>query len=77
VNEWFYILIGIFGAIFGYIAYWLRIIWQRRDIVSWSIDFWTKAWEDQKVTVEEVLEFIEGLIDRLGLKDKVVIQKKT
>lgn len=76
MNEWLYAVIGVLGAIVGVIVHYAYILWQRRDVVSWSIDFWTKAWQDQKVTVEEVLEFIEGLVDKLGLKDKVIIQKK-
>jgi H+/Cl- antiporter ClcA len=76
MNEWLYILIGIFGAIFGYIAYWLRIIWQRRDIVSWSIDYWSKALADGKVTTGEILDFIEQLVDKFNLRDRVIIQKK-
>jgi len=76
LNEWLYVAAGVIGAVIGVIAHYAYIIWQRRDIIGWTINFWAKAWEDKKVTVDEVLQFVEGLIDRLGLRDKVIIQKK-
>jgi hypothetical protein len=76
LNEWLFVAAGVIGAVIGVIAHYAYIIWQRRDIISWTIDFWVRAWEDKKVTVDEVLQFVEGLIDRLGLRDKVVVQKK-
>ncbi|MCR6691511.1 MAG: hypothetical protein MRT15_03900 [archaeon YNP-LCB-003-016] len=77
MNEWLYAAIGILGAIIGVIVHYAYILWQRRDIISWTLDYWEKAWSDRKITVDEAIQFIEGLIDRLGLKDKVIFQRKT
>jgi hypothetical protein len=77
MNEWLYAAIGIFGAIIGVIVHYAYILWQRRDVVSWSIDFWSKALADGKITTGEVLDFIEQLIDKFNLRDKVIFQRKT
>ena len=66
----------VLGVIVGFILHWLYAVWSRRDIISWAINFWVKAVEDGKVTVDEVVGFIEGLIEKLGLKDRVVVQKR-
>jgi hypothetical protein len=75
MNEWLYAAIGIFGAIIGVIMHWGYILWQRRDIIGWTIDYWVKAWQDGKITVEEVMTFLNTLIEKLGLKDKIIVQK--
>jgi hypothetical protein len=77
MNEWLYAAIGILGAIVGVIVHYAYILWQRRDVVSWSIDFWSKALADGKITTGEVLDFIEQLIDKFNLRDKVIFQRKT
>jgi hypothetical protein len=76
LNEWLYAAIGIFGAIVGVILHYAYMLWQRRDIISWTIDYWEKAWSDQKITIDEILKFIEELVDKFNLRDKVIIQKK-
>jgi hypothetical protein len=75
MNEWLYAVIGVLGAIIGVIVHYAYILWQKRDIIGWTIDYWVKAWSDGKITVEEVMTFLNTLIEKLGLKDKIIVQK--
>jgi hypothetical protein len=68
-------LIAIFGAIVGFILHWVKVIYERRDIIEWSIKYWMRAYEDKKITVDEVFEYIKELIDNLGLGDKIIVKK--
>jgi uncharacterized membrane-anchored protein YhcB (DUF1043 family) len=68
-------IISLIGVIIGVILHWLKVIYERRDIIEWSVKYWMKAYEDQKVTVDEVFEYIKELIDKLGLGDKIIIKK--
>jgi len=66
----------VIGIVAGIILYWLKVMYERRDLVEWTVKFWLRAYEDGKVTVDEVVEFINQLIDRLGLKDKVIVERR-
>jgi hypothetical protein len=68
-------LIAIFGVIVGFIIHWVKVIYERRDIIEWSIKYWMRAYEDKKITVDEVFEYIKELIDNLGLGDKIIVKK--
>jgi hypothetical protein len=68
-------LIAIFGVIVGFILHWVKVIYERRDIIEWSIKYWMRAYEDKKITVDEVFEYIKELIDNLGLGDKIIVKK--
>ena len=70
-------LYTVIGVIIGFIMHWGYILWQKRDLIQWGLKYWVDAWSDRKITAEEVIQFIEQLVEKLGLKDKVVIQKKT
>jgi hypothetical protein len=72
-----YVGIGVLGAILGIIIHYAYILWQKRDIISWTLDYWAKAWSDRKITVDEAIQFIDELIDKLNLRDKVIFQRKT
>jgi len=63
--------------ILGALARWLYELWRRRDLIAWCIGYWVKAWEDRKVTVEEVFYFLKELVERLGLEDEVVVERRS
>jgi hypothetical protein len=76
LDSWLLAGAGILGTIIGIIIHYGYILWQKRDILEWTYKYWVDAWQDGKITVEEVYLFIVGLLDKLGMKDKIIVQKK-
>ena len=72
----FEVLYAVVGVVAGFIAHWVYVVWSRRDIIGWSVDYWVKAWEDGRITVDEVFMFIEVLVEKLGLKGRVVVERR-
>jgi len=72
----FEVLYTVVGVVIGVVVYYARLLYSRRDIVEYTLKFWVEAWKDGKVTVEEVFSFIKGLIDMLGLSDRIVVEKR-
>ena len=52
----------------------IYIMWRKRDIIEFTLEYFDEAFKDGKLKVDEILTFINELLKRLGLDKKVVIQ---
>jgi len=56
-----YELIEFLKYLTGFIIGALVVMWRYRRLIAYAVQWVTKAYEDEKITREELADFLEGL----------------